>query len=47
MLRRLGIAGGSTPAFIDAPMNPALVPNDVTSASAANRHRRSGSGCPS
>ena len=47
MLRRRGGCGGTTPAFIDAAMNPALVPNEVTPASAANRHSRSGSGWPS
>jgi hypothetical protein len=38
---------GATPAFIDAPMNPALVPKVVTPASAAKSHSRAGSGCPS
>src|SRR5215210_7388261 len=38
---------GRTSAFIDAPMNPALVPKVVTRASAANSHSRFGSGCPS
>src|SRR6185503_568858 len=38
---------GRTPAFIDAPMKPALVPNVVTRASAAKSHSLAGSGWPS
>src|SRR6185436_4797641 len=44
--RKPSHGSGVTPAFIDAPMNPALVPNVVTRASAAKSHSRAGSGWP-
>ena len=46
-LRSAGSDGGSTPAFMHAPMKPALVPKHVTPASRANSHSPCGSGCPS